>query len=259
MDGQGHREHAWLTEDDDGGLDAKRTAEFVLGVVEEGIRETLNPSDTEVLGDKELETRIKANTQVEGLGRIQALGDKADRAMIFQIGQIVSDGIYHYAEAEPENIHEMLTAALDGIEAGSSTWYDLTFIAEQLLPFMVAQEIPNAAVLWAKGYKKKTRVAVPLLRHLFKIHSNVKKLDKEVRKVIDWIVDPAITKQILQEKAQKERGIEEIEKAYGVETILPHGRTRIVIECDKVQLDAIKRKLSGLVDIQMDEKEAVEL
>jgi len=241
-------EHKWLTEDDEGGLDAQRTAEFVTGVVRQNLVEDIKDFDQQ---DDEVLTRVDANVQVETLGRLQAMQDKADRGMIYQLGVIIEDGIYQYSESEPSTISEMLAAAMDEMDSGTSQWYDLTFIADQLLPFMVAHKIPNAAVLWAKGFKKKARAAVPLLRYLF-ANEDEKKLPDKVRQVIAWIVDKKISKQDLEEKVRAARGVTEIPMVYVKETILPRGRSRLVIECDKVQRDAIVRKLKGMIDVHLD-------
>lgn len=241
----------WLMKDPEDGADAKGTTEFVSGVVEEQIRETLKAP----VEDKAGLQRLGAMIDLETMGRIQAMQDKSDRAMIFHVATVSAEAEYMYAPGEPETIGDWLAAALDETKSNSE-YSDLKFIAEQLVPYMVANSIGNAAVLWASGFKKKARTAVPYLRFLFK--KAPKDLLDQVKTVISWITDPKITKQDIEQALKDARGVTPPVPAQTTETILPGNKTRLVIECDQVQLLAIKRRLKGLIDITGAQSEPIE-
>jgi hypothetical protein len=235
----------WLLDDDENGADAAATATFVENAVYDRMHKGVD------VGTEEVETRRRANVQVETIGRLQAMGDKAERALIYHTARVVEEGIYHYSDSEPDSIKELLANALDASEINSSEWHDLTFLVDQLIPYMITTKIPNAAVLWARGYKKKARAAVPLLRHYF-ANEKPAKLEEKVRQVIGWIVDPKITKQTLEDKIKAIRGISPPTPIAMHETVLPNNRSRLTIECSKDEREVIVRRLKGLVDVRLD-------
>lgn len=234
--------HEWLMKDDPSGADAKATTEFVLEVVEEDVRENLAAP---IVGD-DGKRRLKGMVDLQGMDRIQAMQDKADRAMIFHVSNVATQGDYMYAPEEPEDIGEWLAAALDETR-GASEYSDLKFIAGQLVPFMVQNSIANAAVLWASGYKKKARTAVPYLRFLF--HKAPDNLLEMVKDVIGWITDPKYTKKDIEDALKDARGVTPPIPAICTETILPGKKTRLTIECNEIQLITIKKRLKNLIDI----------
>lgn len=236
------KDHAWLMKDDALGADAKATAEFVLDVVEESVRLELNAP----IVDQEGTRRLKGMVDLQGMDRIQAMQDKSDRAMVFHVSNVATQADYMYAPGEPENIGEWLDAALDETKSASEH-SDLKFIAGQLVPFMTTNGIGNAAVLWASGFKKKARTAVPYLRYLFREAPD--NLIEQVKEVISWITDPKKSKQDIEDALKDARGVVPPIPATCTETILPDKKTRLVIECNEIQLIAIKKRLKNLIDI----------
>jgi hypothetical protein len=236
--------------DDEQGADAKATTEFVSEVVEERVKSELQAP----VEGEEGETRVKAMVDLETMDRLQAMADKADRAQVYHIAAVSVDGTYMYAPDEPSTIGEWLAGALDETKSASE-YSDLKFIAEQLVPFMVKNNIGNAAVLWASGYKKKARTAVPYLRYLFK--EAPFDLVDQVKKVIGWITDPKVTKKDIEDALKDARGVDPPVPATTYETILPGKKTRLVIVCNDEQLTVIKKRLKNLIDIVGAEPEPV--
>ena len=242
--------HEWLMKDDKKGGDAVATTEFVREVVKEKIETELSaeldPKDTEG------KAKLDGVTDVQTMSRLAAGKDKMDRAMVYHATKVVQDGSHQYSPGEADGIFDWLAEALDESQTKSSEWYDLSFIAGQLVPYMLANGVPNAAVMWASGYRRKARSSVPMLRHLFK--QAPKNLPDRVKEVTAHITDPKMSKRDIEQEWREEKGITTIIAAVGKEQIQPDGITRLTIECDEVQLGAIKKKLKGLVDFQVDTK-----
>ncbi len=240
-------EHEWLMVDDDKGGDAVATTKFVKEIVrtatEESLKGELSPDD------KEGKAKLDGVVDVETMSRLAAGKGKMDRAMVYHVTEVVNRGSHQYSPGESSSINEWLAEALDGSETKSSEWYDLDFIASQLVPYMLANGIGDAAVMWASGFRRKARTSVPMLRHLFK--KAPKNLPDKVKEVTGWITDPDKSKRDIEQEWRDEKGITTVIAAVCKEQILPDGDTRLTIMCDEVQLGAIKRKLKGLVDFQM--------
>jgi len=234
--------HEWLMKDDELGADAAATAEFVKVVVQKNIEADLNAPP---IGE-EGKVKLRAMVDLEAMDRLQAMNDKSERALIYHVSEVSAQGEYIYAPGEPETIGEWLASALDATKS-KSEYSDLKFIAEQLVPYMVKMNIANAPVLWAAGYKKKARTAVPYLRFLFK--EAPPDLAKRVKEVIEWVVNPKITKQHIEEALAKARGVTPPIPALCTETIITGGKTRLIIECDNEQLIVIKKRLKNLINI----------
>lgn len=235
-------DNKWLMDDPTDGADAKATTDFVAEIVGKQIKDELRAPVEDEAGKQ----RLKAMTDLQTMDRIQAMQDKADRAMIYHVAVVSTEGNYMYAPGEPDSIGDWLAAALDETKS-LSEYSDLKFIAEELVPYMVKHQIGNAAVLWASGFKKKARTAVPYLRFLFrKAPPNLK---DEVVKVIAWITDPKITKKDIEDALKDARGVTPPIPADAYETILPGKKTRLVIECDDDQLTVIKKRLKNLINI----------
>ncbi len=242
-----NQDNAWLLQDDDKGADAEATTKFVQGIVAEKIVEGLDLDEELDLEDEEGQSKLQGMTDVETMSRLAAMRDKSDRAMTFHVSNVVSEGTYQYSPGEASDIMEWLAEGLEGGgEVKSSEWYDLNFISSQLIPFMMDNKIPNAAVLWASGYKRKARSAVPLFRYYFKLAPA--DLEDKVAETMSWITDPTKSKRDIEEEWQLIKGVTQVVMAVGKSTIMPNGMTKLEIECDATQLGAIKKKLSGLVD-----------
>jgi hypothetical protein len=238
-------DNSWLLKDDADGADAEATTQFVQGVVKEHIVDNLDGELS--LDDQEGQTKLKGMTDVETMSRLAAMRDKSDRAMTFHVSNVVTQGTYQYSPGEASDIGEWLAEGLDGLgEVKNSEYYDLNFISSQLVPFMMANDIPNAAVLWASGYKRKARSSVPLFRHYFKLAPP--DLVDKVATVMSWITDPTKSRRDIEAEWQLIKGTQQVVMAHGKEVILAGGMTKLEIECDATQLGAIKKKLSGLVD-----------
>lgn len=244
------KELHWLLSDIEDGTDAEETTKFVIGAVRKQLSEQHNIDAPEKL-DVEGTKRLNAETDIVALGRLQAMTDKSKRAIVYHTANVVARGDFRYAPGEPEDISDFLSQALDESEMSISETADLKFIAGDLVPYMGLNEIPNAAVLWASGYKVKSRAAVPLLRFLFS--QAPPNLKSEVAEIIEWIVDPKKTVTDIQEKSKQKRGVTPPTPAYAFETILPNNRSRITIECDATQRGAIVKKLKNLIDLHLAE------
>jgi hypothetical protein len=243
-------DNKWLLEDVNDGGDAQATTEFVAGVVEEDIKKQHEIKDDL---DEEGNKKLKGMKDIQTMGRLQAMQDKAERAIVFHASTVSVEGDYMYAPGEPENIVEWLNSALDDTSPSEAS--DLKFIAGQLVPYMVRHNVGNAAVLWAAGFKKKARTAVPYLRFLFK--QAPPDLKDKVVEVIAWIVDPKKTYRDIEDALKDARGVEPPVPAKATETILPLGMTRLVIECDDTQLISIKKRLKNLIEIEGAESEPI--
>ncbi len=241
----------WLLKDDKDGEDAVATTEFVKDIVRTDTIAEL--TDGLAPEDPEGQAKLKGVIDVVAMGRLAAGKDKFDRAMVYHVTQVVQDGSHQYSPGEASSIHEWLAEALDDSQVKSSEWYDLSFVSGELVPYMLANGVPNAAVLWAAGYRRKARSAVPMLRHLFK--KAPKNLSERVKEITGFITDPQVSKRDIEQQWRDEKGITQIVAALGKERIEPDGMTRLTITCDEDQLGAIKKKLTGLVDFRMDAPE----
>lgn len=237
--------NAWLLEDDPDGADAELTTEFVKGAVRTHLDINIQP------GDKEGRAKLDGMVDVESMTRLAAMRDKSDRAMVYHASNVVHKSSQRYSPGEAETISEWLAEALDDTLVSSSEYYDLDFVAGQLVPYMVDNGLANAAVLWAMGYKRKTRTAVPMLRHLFK--QAPRNLPDRVKEVVGWVVDPDKTKKDIEKAWRKEKGIKPVPLAFGTEEIIANNLTKITITCNPAQLGAIKKRLKGLVDFDNEE------
>lgn len=237
----------WLLEDSADGADAVATTEFVKEVVKEAIVSHMPGKNPPT--DKEGKAKLGGMVDVEAMSRLTSMRDKADRAMVYHVTQVVHDGTHQYSPGEASSITEWLAEALDESEVNSSEWYDLSFIASELVPYMVANGVPNSAVLWASGYKRKARAAVPMMRHLFK--KAPKNLPDRIKEITSWIVDPKVSKSDIEKAWAQAKGLTQIQAAYGTEQVVTGGNTVLTIKCDPVQLGAIKKKLKGLVDFHI--------
>jgi hypothetical protein len=195
--------------------------------------------------------RIDAITDVETMGRIQALQGKAERALFFHTSRVAVDGKYMYSPGEPETIKEWLAGALDGLDTTSSMFYDLAFIAGDLIPFMVKNHIGGAALLWAQGYQKKARTCVALLRRLFR--EAPADLADEVRKVIGWITDTSLTKADIEGLVAKKVGRTKPNALLAYERIEKDDSGWIRIHyTSQAERSMITRKFGDLLDLHPD-------
>lgn len=238
----------WLLTDDAKGADAQGAADFVRDAVKERvIGEHIDLDQT----NQESMARIDAITDVETMGRLQALSDKADRGLFFHTSRVAVDGKYMYSPGEPETIKEWLAQALDGLDTTSSTFYDLAFIAGELIPFMVKHSIAGASLLWAKGYQKKARACVSLLRRLFR--EAPADLDKEVEKVIGWIMDRNLTKADIEDKVAKKIGRTKPDALLAYEKVEKDDAGWIRVRYNNsIERSLIVRKFGDLLDLHLE-------
>lgn len=238
----------WLLTDDSKGADAQGAADFVRDAVKDKvIGEHIDLDQT----DEQAMARIDAITDVETMGRIQALQDKAERALFFHTSRVAVDGKYMYSPGEPETIKEWLAQALDGMDTTSSMFYDLSFIAGELIPFMVKHQIAGAALLWAKGYQKKARACVSLLRRLFR--EAPADLADEVKKVIGWIMDKSLTKADIEDKVAKKVGRTKPDALLAYEQVEKDDSGWIKVRYNSaVERSLIVRKFGDLLDLHLE-------
>jgi len=237
----------WLLEDDQAGSDAVGVTDFVRNIVKNKAEEEY------VVEEKDKDAVAKLNGLIDftTLGRLSALSDKADRGMAYHLAKIVANDAHHYMPGEYESLSEMLADALDDVEEGSSKYYDLTFVSDKLVPFMFKHNIPGMAVLWAKGYQKKVRTCVPLLRKLFK--DNSPDLVDEVKEVMSWILNADISRRDIEEKIRSKQSSTPPVPIRTIDRITGNNTGILMIHYNTTEeRAAVVKKLGSLIDIHHD-------
>ena len=122
----------------------------------------------ELEGDVEAIARLDAEAKHHAMSRTKAIQSKADRAFLYQVYNANETGWFKYLSAEMDTIEELLASIVDAAEEGTSTAYDMAFLAKTAIPLLKSVGIEPEDVIGIPFMTTKATLIVPALRDIMR-------------------------------------------------------------------------------------------
>jgi hypothetical protein len=120
-------------------------------------------------GDEQAESaaiRFAAEVEFTTGRQILRVRSALDRGFRKWAAEAAESHLYRYHGREFESFDELMQAVFEDLPESSTTRFDATFIATQLVPFARKHGLEHVERMWGDGTVEKARAAVPLLRGL---------------------------------------------------------------------------------------------
>lgn len=162
---------------------------------------------------------------------------------------------WHHTVGENDSIGELLASMLDSTPENTSTFYDLQFLIDTLIPLMRNLDFTETKIGVATMAVQKMRVMIPAARKLLKDHKEGNTTDTKLKKELTWLVDLALdnTKAREQKKKMfdKYRGKQIIEELDGYVYMLEKNRSLLVVEVTDDEQNMIEMALRNRVTFRI--------
>lgn len=222
--------------------------------------------------DQELLERIRAQAKFETLQRTLQFKSIVERSQLWQLYQANSQGWFRLLPPEFDTIEELLSSMIEGVEEGTSEYYDMSFLVKHVIPMLAKSGMTVEDVLGIAINTSKARAAVPLLRQIVRenIPEEIDKLPEKERaqleiqtvtlmkQVVDRVIDSTVPVREFKKELRELRGIQfEVPEQIVAKKYLLNNRLVYIIPTDtngqhravEIALRSIVKEFSeGFVD-----------
>lgn len=223
----------------------------------ETVTELIEQSEAEIRTNEELYTRLGAQAKDKTMEATEGLSELGQKAFMYQAWVASREGWYRWLDGEHDTLVEYLLAQRGNLEEGETRYYHLTWIIDNLIPFMESQGVSMEDLLGLTAFPTKAYAIVPAAKHAWQLYANDKKrLKTELLELMGMVTDPTITVKEARERlsSKKKIGIPELEKIEDNGKVIvlpgPKGQQRflLVMEVNNhIQSEILQRKLRNLV------------
>lgn len=233
--------------------------EFALAIVQGYYSRFLEDLGKEATNHYYMEKALRHSKYLAVKRVTTELHDLVDRTGTFLLDEAARTRWFSHDDfAGWDTVEDLLASMADATEEGSSTYYDMSFIAEKLLPVARTMGIDPGNIINASLQTRKLRAMVPAARMTLNQLESELITPGEAREAISWmfevVANPRISKSTAQEQFDVYRGkrVQQLEKIPSFKVHMPGGAVWFVVPTHSgPEMRTIEMALGKTVDARL--------